>query len=116
MPKRIGNARFRPPAWPQVGSTDRANVNTNMEQEGDRVSKKPLFILTGILTLTLGVFSARADETTAESALVTGPSARVYALLTYDEDAERVFKYRFLFPPNPNIYDLRDKYENFSLF
>jgi len=53
------------------------------------VSKKPLFIVTVILTLTMGPFFAVADETAAESSLTTGPQPLIYTLLTYDQDTNR---------------------------
>jgi len=61
-----------------------------MDQEGDRVSKKPLFIVTVILTLIMGSFFAGADETAAESSPATGPPPQVYAELIYDQDTNQV--------------------------
>lgn len=52
--------------------------------------KKALLLLAGVLALVLGLFLIGAEEAAADSSLTMGPSGRVYALLTYDEDAKRV--------------------------
>lgn len=52
--------------------------------------EKTLLARTGALALALGLCLIGADKTAADSSLATGPSARAYQQLTYDEGAGRV--------------------------
>jgi N-acetylneuraminic acid mutarotase len=54
------------------------------------MNKKVLLAYAGALVLALGLYFIGAAKAAADSPPATGPSALVYALLTYDEDTKRV--------------------------
>jgi N-acetylneuraminic acid mutarotase len=56
-----------------------------VDEENNPMSTKPLFARTGILALALGLCFIGADKAAADLSPATGPAARGYAGLSYDE-------------------------------